>query len=132
RRHTMFSRDWSSDVCSSDREGLHGEAELVAQLVQHVDAAEPGADADRVEVRGAGGAHGCLPWCRWGGRGQARYQAAIAAISASASGALPAMNGKTCCMPSTTESVTSTPAARARSASRVASDSSDSSAPALT
>src|SRR5690606_41033752 len=24
RRHTRFSRDWSSDVCSSDLEALHG------------------------------------------------------------------------------------------------------------
>src|SRR5690606_40275042 len=44
RRHTRFSRDWSSDVCSSDLTGLEqvaancaalgGSAELCAQLEQ--------------------------------------------------------------------------------------------------
>src|SRR5690606_39398443 len=37
RRHTRFSRDWSSDVCSSD---LHGRASLsqVARLKEAADA----------------------------------------------------------------------------------------------
>src|SRR5687767_5630698 len=66
------------------------------------------------------------------GGGQPRYHFATAVSSASASGALPAMNGKTCCMPSTTERVTKTPAASARSATRVALSTSDSAAPAFT
>src|SRR5690606_39418833 len=32
RRHTRFSRDWSSDVCSSDLRQVTGPEELVARI----------------------------------------------------------------------------------------------------
>src|SRR5690606_39746459 len=41
RRHTSFSRDWSSDVCSSDLElggSAHGGGDEVAVLVEEVGA----------------------------------------------------------------------------------------------
>src|SRR5690606_40601602 len=31
RRHTRFSRDWSSDVCSSDLNYLHDELDLIRE-----------------------------------------------------------------------------------------------------
>src|SRR5690606_5896321 len=38
RRHTRFSRDWSSDVCSSD---LGGDAQLARDLAMHIAASNP-------------------------------------------------------------------------------------------
>src|SRR5436309_15729439 len=49
RRHTRFSRDWSSDVCSSDLEG----EQVVARLDRQVEAREPLGDGD-VVVRDRG------------------------------------------------------------------------------
>src|SRR5690606_40829806 len=36
RRHTRFSRDWSSDVCSSDLGGADPQAEVLARPVAEV------------------------------------------------------------------------------------------------
>jgi hypothetical protein len=54
-------------------EGLDGQATLVAQLVQHVDAAESGADDDGVDVGCGHGAHGCS----WKVSGRGRREAAV-------------------------------------------------------
>ena len=52
RRHTRCSRDWSSDVCSSDLEQRsRGEAGLRAE-------AEEGAGAEGKSIRGGGGGGG--------------------------------------------------------------------------
>src|SRR5690606_40538191 len=54
RRHTRFSRDWSSDVCSSDlpvegpRYGVAGEAELYVGKVL----SDEGAGADGTVLQG--------------------------------------------------------------------------------
>src|SRR5690606_15290233 len=114
----------------------------VAQLVQHVDAAEPGADDDGVVVRAGAAAHGGVGVAQRGhgvppsmdppGRVQAPYHLAMRAISLSAAAVRPALKGKTCCCPPTTERVTATPASSARRASRVALSSRASSPPALT
>src|SRR5690606_39813155 len=49
RRHTRFSRDWSSDVCSSDLYGQVGKDE-----VRHVDLVAPtGRDEAAAGVQGA-------------------------------------------------------------------------------
>ena len=65
------------------------------------------------------------------GRGSYAYHLAMAAIWSSAAAVRPALNGNTCCWPATTDRVTSTPAAWARSLSRMASWSSVSSPPAV-
>src|SRR5690606_40144893 len=50
RRHTRFSRDWSSDVCSSDLELRHAHPELDFGMLQ-IRRAEAAADeAARVEL----------------------------------------------------------------------------------
>src|SRR5207302_2925724 len=60
RRHTSFSRDWSSDVCSSDLAGREGDDQPVQgaapeQAVGVADDAEVEAEADAEQVgRGRG------------------------------------------------------------------------------
>src|SRR5690606_40615379 len=47
RRHTRFSRDWSSDVCSSDLESFweFWQSEVISDLLQRVE--DAGAKADQ-------------------------------------------------------------------------------------
>src|SRR5690606_40260128 len=52
RRHTRFSRDWSSDVCSSDLREIGAGPELV-----EVPTPEPGPGEVRLKVTAAGACH---------------------------------------------------------------------------
>src|SRR5690606_40217628 len=73
RRHTRFSRDWSSDVCSSDLGGDLAGVEVEVDPAQGGDGAVTDVEAPGGEQRLAGrGARGWLPlsrrWqlsCRW-------------------------------------------------------------------
>src|SRR5690606_40110929 len=50
RRHTRFSRDWSSDVCSSD---LHVEATLSSSVTANIEATPAATfDLTAFEIRG--------------------------------------------------------------------------------
>src|SRR5215475_3482185 len=47
RRHTRFSRDWSSDVCSSDLAAILGEAAAADTLLEPLRALRPALDSFR-------------------------------------------------------------------------------------
>src|SRR5690606_41051025 len=70
RRHTRFSRDWSSDVCSSDLEELvqrtrDGGAEVVALLKTGSAYFAPSAAAARMARAVVEDAGAVMPVCAW-------------------------------------------------------------------
>src|SRR5690606_6237287 len=75
RRHTRFSRDWSSDVCSSDLLPERG------QLLHLAAAGPPGVEVageddqgeeQAAQGEGGGGGHRVTPVIRWTGSHQCR------------------------------------------------------------
>src|SRR5690606_40181193 len=51
RRHTRFSRDWSSDVCSSDLPAQHHAQDNEQELREFLELLQPGWESEVVAIR---------------------------------------------------------------------------------